>query len=116
MKEIKTNIGEFFIEFDNREDFYCRLLDSEQNWIANVYNKETISELKKITHINQLPNLGICDNIMWASSKKELIELYMEYDYSYNEIECEFEDYIHFEEDYICRVGKMYFIADYTEI
>lgn len=82
---IDTKVGTFFLVEAQDEDFAYVVLDSNKYFIGNLYTEqpeEFIKQLKAINHIADICNLGVCDWMIFATSKKELLD-------ELNEIICE---------------------------
>ena len=117
MKEIKSKIGTMYFEIV--EDKF-KLYDSEQEYIGYVelasglFDEKDIELLKEdlteMEYISDIVDLGFCYNIIWGSSKKEVIQhlaTFKENDEDFNA-----EDY---EDLDINRVGNKYFLVDFGE-
>ena len=115
-KEIKTKVGTFYISNNSeREHFYCKLYDSNKEWVANITYKSTIDELKEIESIEDMVEIGICDNAIWSSTINDLFERYnfmMNVNYETYHKEEKLEMYETFM-SYVNKVGSTYFVLDY---
>ena len=105
--EINTKIGKFFFKRTKGEKYCGKLLDNDKNYILRVYDEEILKRLEHITHINQLVDIEYCNNICWAESEEEVVEIAMETNETASK-----EDLL----DFVNRVGKTYFIVDFSEI
>lgn len=82
---IDTKVGTFFLIEAQDEDFAYVVLDSNKYFLGNLYTEqpeEFIKQLKAINHIADICNLGVCDWMIFATSKEELLD-------ELNEIICE---------------------------
>lgn len=118
-KPIETKIGTFYITRDSREDFYCSLCDSNKEWVANIYNRELIEDLKNIEDISELVDIGIVDDVSYNESLDDLFDYYLELCdegtyYAYPP-EDKYEIYQNFK-GYVNKVGNMYFLVNYQEM
>ena len=105
--EINTKIGKFFLKRTKGKKYCGFLLDSDKYCILKVYDEEMLKRLEHITHINQLVDVELCENICWGESEEEVVEIAMET----NEYASK-EDLL----DNVNRVGETYFIVNYSEI
>lgn len=130
MKEIKTKLG---VLYHKIEEERFKLYDSDKEYIGYISTLDldtndltkAIKQVEEIKNIYDLVDLGFGINMMFATDKEDLEDMFLEYDF-----ECEEEDYqeyieTHTTEEYeelikeydlpINRVGENYFIIDYTE-
>ena len=116
-KELKTPLGIVYLDYSTGDSFLCTLFDSDQEFIANIYSEKTIEKLEKITHISDLADIGVCDNLCFAEDRmlaaKYCAEYLKEADEDYDEPTDEEIDAL---EEYVNRIGDIFFIVDYTEI
>ena len=55
MQEIKTKFGTLYYRASHLgEDFLYVLLDSDKNFITNIYNRDTLYEIEKIEYLDDL--------------------------------------------------------------
>lgn len=80
--QIDTKVGTFFL-IDAQDDVTAyEVLDSNKNFLGNVYTqdkKRFVRRLKAIEHISDICDLGVCDWMMYAKSKEELLEVLNNY-------------------------------------
>lgn len=130
MKEIKTKLGVLYYKIEEER---FKLYDSDKEYISYISTLDldtndltkAIKQVEEIKNIYDLVDLGFGINMMFATDKEDLEDMFLEYDF-----ECEEEDYqeyieTHTTEEYeelikeydlpINRVGENYFIIDYTE-
>ena len=117
-KELKTPLGIVYLNDDEQSSsFICALWDSDKELIANIYDERTIKALETITHISDLADIGVCNNLCFAEEKRLTAQYCAEYlkeaEEDYDEPTREEIDAL---EEYVNRIGDNYFIVDYTEI
>ncbi len=86
--QIDTKVGTFFLIEAQDEAFAYVVLDSNKQFIGNVYTEypeEFVEQLKAIEHISDICNLGVCDWMIFATSRNDLLEELNEYIQSNNE-------------------------------
>lgn len=111
MIKINSKIGTFYLV---EESYQWWLEDSEHSTIAEVTD-EQVEQLKKLNSIEDLVEIGICENVSWAPTEEEVIEPSMEYAYN-NLDEEDINDFMEHIKQKIYIIGKTYFIMDYTDI
>ena len=110
-KKIKTDIGDFYIsDEEEKEYFYCKLYDSNKDWVANIYNEGTIKSLRKIKNCEDLVNLGIGNNAIWDRDLRKLFYMFCEIVEEENTDE-NFEIF----KGYVNKIGDIYFVLDFDE-
>lgn len=76
-KRIDTKVGTFYIGDADDDNNAYEVLDSNKNFIGRVYIEDLekfVKDLKSITHISDICDLGVCDWMIFASSKEDLLE------------------------------------------
>lgn len=73
--EINAPIGVMYLE-KNEEDnnVLYALLDSSKNFIVNIYNEDTIDEIKKCNHPQELFEAVLYEGICFAQSLEDLVD------------------------------------------
>lgn len=101
VKRIKTKIGAFYYGITKEgKDIVFSLLDCDGEFIANVTPNQ-IEQIKNITHISELVDLGVFLTLDWHCSIMALeIELSEKYGGDFSRL------------DIINRVGNYYFVGD----
>lgn len=114
-KPLETKLGTFYISNDSeRELFYCKLYDSNKNWVANITYKSTINKLINMKSIEDFVEIGISDNAIWNNDLNELFDTYVDIvgsDY----IE-EYDKDLELFKEYVNQVGEIYFVLDFDMI
>lgn len=114
-KPLETKLGTFYISNDSeRELFYCKLYDSNKEWVANITYKSTINKLINMESIEDFVEIGISDNAIWNNDLNELFDTYVDIvgsDY----IE-EYEKDLELFKEYVNQVGEIYFVLDFDMI
>lgn len=123
-EEILCNSGttKFYIQHNKDDKYtYGTLLDSENKFICNFYSKKSLDnfliDIQNVKHISELPNIGVCLNVMWSN---DLLGLYYEW-LEYIEENQDSYSYEDFCDDIPVNVVKndnneMYFIINYNEV
>ena len=75
-RKLETPIGTFYLEYGDFGDsaIHCALLDSNKEWITNLYHKSTINKLKNMTSIGDIVDICAFQNCTWAPTIEELAE------------------------------------------
>lgn len=78
MQEIRidTKVGTFYVEEADDDNYAYNVLDSNKYFIGKVYTEDLeafIESLKSISHISDICNLGVCDWMIFANSKEDLL-------------------------------------------
>lgn len=124
MNKIKTKLGTFYYDKEDHLDGnIATLLDSDKKWFLDIWDTYTIKDLKEINSIGDFPYYGFCENIMWASSKEEVLDDFIAYKNEeltkVGERRLNKKERKHLLEDaesWVYRIGETYFIPNYTEI
>ena len=115
--ELKNLNGFMFVNRDETDNNCWCFNDENGNFIDTLYGldneiKEDIEDISNIKHISELVNIGLCLNMMYATSLDDLLETWNNY------IQEKFEPYTlqEFKENIpYNKVGDYYFIVNYTE-
>lgn len=130
MKEIKTKLGVLYYKIEEER---FKLYDSDKEYIGYIMEwhldtkdlTKAIKQVEEIEEIYDLVDLGYGMNMMFATDKEDLEDMFVEYDFEGKDED--YQEYIetHTTEEYkellkeydlpINRVGENYFIMDYTE-
>lgn len=119
--QIDTKVGTFFLIEAQDEDFAYVVLDSNKYFIGNVYTEypeEFIKQLKAINHISDICYLGVCNWMIFATSKEDLLDelnnLICEENKKYNENNSMFtlDDLKYGEFEFYNIVGNNHILVD----
>lgn len=115
-KKLKTIYGDFYYTTDEEpECFYCKLYDSNKNWVANITCESTIEKIKNMQIMEDFVKIGIADNVIWSDDIDDLFDNFME-TLQIEYIEEEYVDEFEYFRDYVNQVGNTYFVLDYDNI
>ena len=116
--KIETTLGIVYLDYTEQgSGFICALCDSDEEFIANIYNEEIIHKLSSLKHISDLADIGVCNNLCFAEDRRLAARYCAEY---LKELEEDYDEPTDEEidalEEYVNRIGDNFFIVDYTEI